>query len=113
MNKVVLEKYNITFYTKKDGRNQIDCSNPIASYMYIWRTMDMVDEFLADIDLCLNGRLDELEDTEWNDGLMDFSGQLTSETISISDLHRTSPAIIIPLVDFKELLISFRETLFV
>ena len=87
-----------------------DGKTEISSYLAIWRPSSDIDDFLSDIDLCLNGHYDEIEDPEYSDWTLQLYGTLTANTLVISDKERINSTII-PLSDFKELLLSWKEFL--
>ena len=110
MNLQVLNKYDVNFFINKKGDNLIDCKNQISSYLYIWRNIDSIDDFLRDINLLLHNKYHLLDDPDYSDSLLNLYGKLTSESIIISEREGLDQTII-PLEEFKELLLSWREFL--
>jgi len=109
MNNEILKKYNINFYKRATGKS-IEIKDVVSSYLYIWKQIDDINDFLHDIDLCLKGNIESVEDTDYSDGLLNLYGQLTHNELIISDktgLHWRA----IPLFEFKELLLSWKEFL--
>jgi len=111
MNSEILKKYDVNFYTAGDGTKLTNGSNnAISSYIYIWRQIDNIGDFLLDIDRCLDGRFESVEDPDYSDGLTRMYGALTCNSLIITSELGRNP-IEIPLADFKVLLLSWREFL--
>lgn len=112
----ILDKFDVSFY-KENGESYIQCKNAVSSYLYIWRTDDMILEFLNDIELCLSNRYEEIEDPWWDEGSLNLRGYLEPNLITIlfaEQIDGRSVTIfgkhtlaIIPLIDFKELLLAW------
>lgn len=118
MQNTVLDKYDVWFYKEKK-ESFILCKNAISSYLYLWRTDDDILEFLNDIELCLSNRYEEIEDPEWSDGLLNLHGYLEPDHLTILSSEQVDGRKVIiwgkhtlatiPLVDFKELLLAWRN----
>lgn len=114
----VQDKFDVSFY-KENGESRIHCKNTISSYLYIWRTDDMIAEFLDDIELCLSNRYEEIEDPSWDSDLLNLRGRLEPDQITILYAEQIDGRSVIiwgkntlatiPLIDFKQLLIAWRN----
>ncbi|MDN3581043.1 hypothetical protein [Mucilaginibacter flavus] len=110
MNMEILEKYNVVFYRNTEGKKLTNGQNPISSYIDIWRHADDIEDFLSDVNLCLNGQIELVEDTDYSDPLRQIYGTLTSDNLIVSSKGGANP-INIPLADFKILLFAWRAFL--
>jgi len=112
----LLNRFQINFY-KNNGCPSIICHNDISRYLYIWRTEDIIIDFLNNIDLCLSGKYEEIEDPWWDDGLIKLYGNLqpsylqvfTSDRIDDKVILDKTPLFTIPLTEFKVILIAWKE----
>ncbi|MGY4536411.1 hypothetical protein ACVW0P_000818 [Mucilaginibacter sp. UYNi724] len=110
MNEEILKKYNISFFKNLNGSKHPDGKTALSSYLYIWRQIDDVDDFLIDIDICLNGNYGQLTDRYWSDMVFGLYGELTQDSLILSGPNGSNPTNI-PLNDFKEILLSWRAFL--
>jgi len=110
MNKQILDQYNISFYKESNNTKYIIGGNVIGSYLYVWRIIEDIDDFLADINLCLSGQIAYVEDTDYSDGLLKLYGTLKHNELIISD-EAGSHWVSVPLSDFKDLLLAWRKFL--
>ncbi|MDB5120070.1 MAG: hypothetical protein JWN56_1288 [Sphingobacteriales bacterium] len=62
MNNEILNQYKVYMYKASNGRKHIECKNAISSFLYIWKNIDEIDEFLRDIDLALNAQYDSIKE---------------------------------------------------
>lgn len=118
MQNTILDKYDVCFYKEK-RECFIQCKNAISSYLYLWRTDDVISELLSDIELCLSNRYDEIDDPDWSDGLLNLQGYLEPDSITISCSEQVdgrrlitfgkNTLATIPLTDFKELLFAWKN----
>lgn len=110
MDSPILKKYNVSFYKNDKGRKFTDGKNVVSSYLAIFRTISDIDDFLIDVDLCLSNNFDRVHDPDYSDGTLELYGTLTVNKLIISDREQIN-CTVIPLVEFKELLLSWREFL--
>jgi hypothetical protein len=106
----ILKKYNVSFLKDAEGCKYSDGKNVLSSYLFIWRDIDDINDFLIDIDLCLSGRFNEVEDPDYNDSLLKIYGRLTPDALILSGEGGVNPSSV-PLSDFKAILESWREFL--
>ncbi len=110
MNKEILEKYKIEFYTTKNGEKVINIKDRVSSYLYIWKVVSDIDSFLDDIDLCIDGNFSSVQDPYYNDSTLKQYGMLSESSLILSGESGENP-LYISLFEFKELLLSWREYL--
>lgn len=110
MNKDILNKYNVSFYKTAKGKKEVDCKNRISSYLYIWKDLDDINDFLDAINQCLSGNFNLIRDPHFGDSLLNLFGLLTPDSLIISERDGLY-AVTIPLIDFKEILLSWKEFL--
>lgn len=118
MQNTILDRYGVWFY-KENRESYIQCNNTISSYLYSWRTDDVIFEFLNDIELCLSNRYEEIEDPWWDADLLNLRGYLEPNLITILYAEQADGRSVtsvgkhtlatIPLIDFKELLLAWRN----
>lgn len=110
MNTEILNAYNISFLTDHKGNKHPDGKTALSSYLDAWRDLEDIDDFLTDINLCLNGDFSEIKEPYYHYSMIKIYGELTLTSLILSGTgHYNSTAI--PLVDFKEILLSWREFL--
>jgi len=109
MNTEVLNAYNISFLTNHNGDKYLDGKTALSSYLYTWRQSDDIDDFLADINLCLNGDFLKIEEPYYHDSIGNY-GDLTPTSLILSGKGNYNPTEI-PLEDFKQILLSWKEFL--
>ena len=110
MNSEILKKYNISFLKGIKGNKFPDGKTVLSSYLAIWSNVDDINDFLNDINLCLNNQFNLVEDPDYSDGLFGIYGSLTPTTLILSGKGGTNP-VVIPLVDFNQILLSWKEFL--
>jgi len=110
MNKQILKQYDTEFYKLRTGEKCIRITNPINSYLYMYRIAEDVEDLLNDVNLALNGKLSEIEDPFYIGNGLFFRGQIKAAEFEIYSPDG-SARIIVPLTDFKELLSSWKEYL--
>ncbi|RFZ90374.1 hypothetical protein D0C36_21520 [Mucilaginibacter conchicola] len=108
MNNEILEKYNIHFYKNVRGEERTDGRSVLSTYVGSWETKGDIDDLLTDVDRCLNGQYDSVEDIYYDHSLIGIYAEITPDYLILSDEHRLNP-IKIPMVDFREILLSWRE----
>jgi len=106
MNQAILEKYGFTFIRLPNGDKSISntATSYIASYISDFTDSEIIDEFIYDIDLCLTGQYDLVDDPSWNNWFF-TTARLYPEGLYFGDDKW------LPLVDLKELLKSWKEYL--
>ncbi len=110
MNSHILNKYGVTFREDAKGHKFSDGESVLSSYLYIWRALEDINEFISDVDKCLQGHASLVEDLSYSDPLYGIYGELSNESLELHDEHRTY-SLYIPLADFKERLLSWKEFL--
>ncbi|RYE24371.1 MAG: hypothetical protein EOP45_05875 [Sphingobacteriaceae bacterium] len=108
MNTDCLNKYDVSFYKTAKGQKVVDCKNRISAYLYIWKDLDDIDDFLDAMNQCLSGKFNLIKDPNFGDSLLNLYGLLTPDSLIISERDGLYP-ITIPLIDFKEILLSWKE----
>ncbi|WP_299679110.1 hypothetical protein [uncultured Dokdonia sp.] len=113
MNTAVLQKYNLII--KKDPYWGCDISGPLEGYIDIFQYVTDVDEFINDIELAINGGFDQIEDPEWSAGRtldLYWNAFITPTHFEVWFYTQDeSEKIVIPLEDWKEILLSWKECL--
>ena len=123
MNYGILNQYNIKF-VNVDGKKRVSFKGRsiIERYIYIYNDVESVDELLADADLAIQGNLDQIEnyipnsnppsaDYTAGDGGCDIWGNLTSNHLKLIETEVINDSIIIPIADWNEILLSWKEFL--
>jgi hypothetical protein len=111
MNAEILKKYDIVFLKDSEGDKFPDGNTPLSSYLSIWLDTDDIDDFLVDINACLNGGFDNIvQPAYYYDTLRGFYGELTPDNLLLYGKNRAN-LISIPLNDFKEILLAWKEFL--
>lgn len=116
MNAAVLEKYGLEM-KKMSKPFDADIKGPLESYIYIFRDADNVQEFIDDIDLAINGDFDKIADPDWGASLVPgiesyWYALITPTHFEIRQYPRSyEDRQIIPLEDWKQILLSWKECL--
>lgn len=110
MNSTVLQKYSLEMWKTGKKFDGYVAGNPIAAYIYNFRHPEDVDDFISDINLAINGNFQQIEDPEYGGGLGSYwHAWITPDHF---ELWQTGFAKdIIPLTDWKEILLSWKECL--
>ncbi|WP_207536539.1 hypothetical protein, partial [Desertivirga arenae] len=106
MNQQVLKKYQLTFATRENG-DKIIKETPtsyIASFISEFQDVDTIDEIISDINLCLNDQYDAIDDPDW-------STKFQEARLYPDGLYFDGTPPKIPLGEFRELMISWKEFL--
>jgi len=111
MNFDILEKYNISFHIGVKGNKFPDGKSVLSSYLVPFRDRDDIDDFVRDVDLCLNGKLSQIAEPYYIDDLNKIYGQLSANDLILSDFEGNNKSFV-PLTDFKEILLSWKEFLY-
>ncbi|MCX2431037.1 hypothetical protein [Pedobacter sp. GR22-10] len=105
MNTQVLNEYGFNFIKKTDGTKLISNTSTsyIASYISEYSAPELIQEYIDDVDLCLSGQFDLVEDTTKS---TDFIyAKLYPDGLYFDDDE------MLPLYDLRELLSSWKEFL--
>ena len=109
MNTEILQKYNLTIRKEIDGNCDIS-GDPIATYIYIYRHKDDVREFIDDLQLAIDGQFSSIEDPDKGASLSTyFFAEITPDNFQI--WQRGTEKFIIPLEDFRDILIEWHNCL--
>ncbi len=110
MNDIILQKYGLVMQKTPQKFNGIVSGNPIANYIYSFRHPDDLDDFISDLDLAISDNFSEIEDPDYGDGLGNhWFAEITPTHFKLwqEGFSKT----IIPLKDWKEILLSWEECL--
>jgi hypothetical protein len=110
MNTEILSKYHITFQKDAKGNKFSDGKTALSSYLYIWRNIDDIADFLSDINKALEGNFGQISEPFYGDGIIGIYGRLTANQLILSDEDGNNRSYM-PLIDFKEILTSWQEFL--
>ena len=116
MNTEILNKYELQFFKKSNGRVDVKSSNHLnlAIYIYIYNYPENVILLLNDINLAINGQYDQIEDPDWGEehaGEIYFGIINDDMTFSIYYENDSMNSIEYPLEDIKEIFESWLEFL--
>lgn len=123
MNYAILNQYDIKF-EKINGRKQTNSINNelLERYIYIFKNLSNVDKFLQEIDKAKNGQITDAESFLYgsNPPIMDYgaddggtyiNADISPNSITISESDIINDSITIPLDDWREILLSWKEFL--
>jgi hypothetical protein len=110
MNVDILKRYNISFQIGVRGNKFPDGKTALSSYLVAWRDSDDIDDFIRDIDLCLNGNISQILEPYYISDVNEIYGQLTPNNLVLSDAEGNNETLV-SLADFKEILLSWKEFL--
>ena len=88
---------------------------PLEAYLYIYRHPEDVPDFIDDIQLAIDGNFTQIEDPDWGASLTSRMEEYWYALITPTHFEiRQYPALyesrqIIPLEDWKEILLSWKE----
>jgi hypothetical protein len=102
MNSQILLKYGMSFLKKANGEKLISNTSTsyIASYISEFDA-ETANEFIEDINLCLNGQYSLIEDST-------RSTELIYAKLYVEGLYFDDNVPLLPLIDLKELLLSWK-----
>lgn len=112
MNTDILKKYGLVMKkTSEKFYGDVSGSPILSAYIFFYRHPEDVQDFISDIELAINGEFNQIEDSDKS--VIDFGGNtifayITPTHFKIStdgQLHN------IPLEDWKEILLSWKECL--
>ncbi|MFY1045937.1 hypothetical protein [Chryseobacterium sp. GP-SGM7] len=110
MNHKVLQKYGLTMAKSPKKFHGIIYGNPIANYIYNYRHPDDVADYIADLDLAISGNFSKIEDPDHGGGMGNYwFAQITPTHFEL--WQEGHEKIIIPLEDWKEILLAWKECL--
>ncbi|MEO6978687.1 MAG: hypothetical protein ABI113_09925 [Mucilaginibacter sp.] len=110
MNVDLLKRYKISFQIGVKGNKFPDGETVLSSYLVAWRDSDDIDDFIRDIDLCLNGNISQILEPYYISDVNEICGGLTPDALILSDFNGNNKTFV-PLADFKEILLSWKEFL--
>lgn len=116
MNIAVLHKYGLEMRKTPQPFNGY-VKGFLSSYLIVFRHPDDVQDFIDNVDLAINGNFNEVEDPDFSEGLvMDprtrWIAYLTPVNFEIRHYNQSyEDRLIIPLADWKEILMSWKECL--
>lgn len=108
----VLKKYGITMTKRGSGIKEMHSNSYLSTFICFWTLPENIDEFVYDIDLCLNNKYDQIEDPDWS--IYTFTTEITPEGLRIYDVDDNNTITgfdIYPLQDIKYLLLAWKEFL--
>ncbi|MCD1117646.1 hypothetical protein [Chryseobacterium turcicum] len=110
MNKTILKKYGLVMQKTLKKFDGFISGKPIANYIYSYRHPDDVDDFISDLDLAIGGHFSQIEDPDYGSGLgSHWFAEITPTHFEL--WQEGHPKTIIPLEDWKEILLSWKECL--
>lgn len=111
MNKPVLMKYNIEFYKSVGGIRFLNSeTNWLSTYLYIYRDVDTLVDFINDLDLAINDNFNQIIDPDWGLRMGEYwNAHVTPSGFEI--WQNGTEKTIIPLTDMREILTSWKEFL--
>ena len=123
MNYKILKQYNIKF-VNINGRKQVSFKGRsiIERYIYIYQSVEDVNLFLNEISLAESGQFEKSEfllfgsnpqmiDYGASDGGAYISGRIFQNSITLYENEIIKDTVTIPLSDWKEILLSWKEFL--
>lgn len=111
MNKQVLRQYNIEFYENSESGKFLNSDkNWLSTYIYSFRDIQTVTEFIDDLNLALNGDFNQISDPDWSVRIGEYwNAHITDSGFEI--WQNSTEKTIIPLFDMSEIMISWKEFL--
>ncbi len=110
MNIPILQQYNLAM---RKGQKKYDAyisGNSISNYIYAYRHPDDIEDFIKDINLAINDNYQQIEDQEYSGGNgSHWHAWITPTHFELWQDGFTKT--IIPLQDWREILISWKECL--
>lgn len=105
MNTQILNMYGMNFLKRVDGTKFISNAptSYIASYISEYNDPEIIQEYIDDVDLCLSGNYELIDDTTKSTEFI--YAKLYPDGLYFDDSK------MLPLLDLKELLISWKEFL--
>lgn len=110
MNYTVLQQYNLIMRKTSKRFDGFISGNPISNYIYNFRHPDDIDDFIDDINLAISGNYSQIEDPDYGNGLPNYWHAWITP-IHFELWQDGFPKEIIPLQDWKEILLSWKECL--
>ncbi|MDY0088734.1 MAG: hypothetical protein RBR78_00040 [Flavobacteriaceae bacterium] len=123
MNYTILNQYDIKF-VNVNGRKKVSFKGNelIERYIYTFKDVTTLNELIADVNLAINGQIEDTEnylyesnppvaDVARDDGGAYIFADLMANGVMIYENEIINDSITIPLEDFKEILLSWKEFL--
>lgn len=116
MNSIILQQYGLEMRKTNEPYDGY-VKGPLEAYIYLYRHPDDVQEFIDDVQLAIDGNFNQIDDPDWGGGLTPnfeayWYAQITPTHFEIRQYPTPyENRQIIPLVDWKEILISWKECL--
>ena len=105
----ILNQYNLQIQ-RRLGRGCNISGHWLSTYIYIFRDKDDVREFIDDLQLAIDGQFSSIEDPDKGASLSTyFFAEITPDNFQI--WQRGTEKFIIPLEDFRDILIEWHNCL--
>lgn len=111
MNAQLLQQYGLEFRKTADGSHDI-IGHSLSTYIYIFRDIGDVSEFIDDLNLAIDGRFNEIDDPDWS-GFIGFYilGEIRPNEFAVGAGNDDENETIIPLKDMRDILLCWKEFL--
>lgn len=114
MNYQILDQYGLSM-SKTTNKYAPFIEGPLEAYIYNFRYAPNVQSFIDDINLAINGQFNQIKNPDWSAGLtMDSQWWAFITPTHFEIWHNSQDETqkqIIPLIDWKEILLSWKECL--
>ncbi len=108
MNHEILKKYDVSFKTTSHGK-LVNAKNRVSSFLFLYRNLEDVSDFISHIDSIVIGEANPYE-YSYGEPVLNIYATLTTDELILMGKDNLNP-LFIPLTDFKELLLAWREYL--
>lgn len=111
MNFTILNQYNLEM---RKGEKEFDVyisGDSIGNYLYGFRLPKDVELFISDVNLAINGNYSQIEDPDYGNSFLGSYWYAWITPTHFELWQNSSPKRIIPLEDWKEILLSWKECL--
>lgn len=108
--KQVLKKYEITLNKNNAGMKEMYSNNYLSTFISMWESPENIDDFVKDIEYCIEGQYNLIEDPDWS--IHTFHSELTPTGLKIYEVNDQNVVTgfdIFPLKDVKNLLLVWKE----
>ncbi|MEC5157475.1 hypothetical protein [Chryseobacterium sp. MP_3.2] len=108
--KQVLKKYGISLTKQNTSLKEMRSSDYLSTFISLWESSENIDEFVDDINRCLAGNFNSIEDPDWS--IHTFHAELTPTGLKVYDVNDQNVITgfdVFPLVDIKNLLLVWKE----
>lgn len=109
-----LNQYHISFIKKANGNKEVHGDNFIAGYLAAWAywsTIDDIDDFLIDINKCINNQYDFNNNDVTMYSIHTFNTELTQTGLIFHHINNgiVQSSTTVPLQDMKILLLAWKD----